>query len=114
MPSGCVVRRCCRPTTGCAPHLKEPQLIDLNVSDDVTFVAETKELKAKTKLKTFQNLLFAALTLYDQFGRYNFRWLSLDGDEFSAVGCVDVGDTGGVVDGCGVARGCFIAVVFSA
>ena len=38
---------------------------------------------------------------------------NLDGDEFSAVGCVDVRDTGGVVDGCGVARGCFVSVVFS-
>ena len=38
----------------------------------------------------------------------------LDGDEFSSVGCVDVGDASGVVDGCGVASGCFISVVFSA
>ena len=37
----------------------------------------------------------------------------LDGDEFSSVGCVDMGDTGGVVDGCGVASGRFISVVFS-
>ena len=42
------------------------------------------------------------------------RRSQLDGDEFSSVGCVDVGDAGGVVDGCGVARGCFISVVFSA
>ena len=41
------------------------------------------------------------------------RMRVLDGDEFSSVGCVDVGDSGGVVDGCGVARGCFISVVFS-
>ena len=38
----------------------------------------------------------------------------LDGDEFFSVGCVDVCDAGGVVDGCGVASGCFVSVVFSA
>ena len=37
----------------------------------------------------------------------------LDGHEFLAVGCVDTGDAGFVVDGSGVARCCFIAVVFS-
>ena len=38
----------------------------------------------------------------------------LDGDEFFSVGCVDMSDASGVVNGCGVARGCFIPVVFSA
>jgi hypothetical protein len=46
-----------------APHTDLTQHNDLNVSDEVAFVAETKEHKAKTKLKTFQSLLFVALTL---------------------------------------------------
>ena len=37
----------------------------------------------------------------------------LDGYEFLPVGCVDVRGSGGVVDGCGVARGRFVSVVFS-
>ncbi len=37
----------------------------------------------------------------------------LNGDEFSSVGCVDMGDTSGVVNSCGAAGGCFIPVVFS-
>ena len=39
--------------------------------------------------------------------------LCSDGDEFSAVGCVDMRDASGVVDGCGVARGRFISVVLT-
>ena len=47
------------------------------------------------------------------FERSQGRIYLLDGDEFLPVVCVDVGDAGGVVDGCGVARGRFISVVFS-